>query len=120
MENIRSIRPFIGAQDYDLSRQFYIDLGFEEVELGPDMSLFKMASIAFYLQRAYVKDWVDNTMLFVEIADLNSFHKQLVERDLPVKYPAVRVSSIRTQDWGRVCFVHDPSGILWQFGSFDQ
>ncbi|MDQ3111085.1 MAG: glyoxalase, partial [Bacteroidota bacterium] len=23
---------------------------------------------------------------------------------------------IRNNDWGRECFVHDPSGILWHFG----
>ena len=119
-KNVRSIRPFIGAQDFDLSKRFYVDLGFEEVDLGSDLTLFKMASIAFYLQRAYVKDWVDNTMVFVELADIDVFHKRLVTLDLPSSYPNVRVSGIRVQDWGRVCFVHDPSGILWQFGSFER
>lgn len=119
-ENIRSIRPFVGAKDYELSKRFYKDLGFEEVDLGSELTLYKMPAIAFYLQRAYVKDWVDNTMVFVEMGDLDAFHTELVARDLPGKYPMVRVSGIRTQDWGRVCFVHDPSGVLWQFGSFDR
>ncbi|PZO24508.1 MAG: glyoxalase, partial [Flavobacteriaceae bacterium] len=25
---------------------------------------------------------------------------------------------IRNHDWGRECFLHDPSGILWHFGEF--
>lgn len=64
-----SIRPFIGAKDYDLSRSFYRDLGFEEVVLSNDMSLFKIDQLGFYLQHAYVKDWIDNSMIFLEVDD---------------------------------------------------
>ena len=59
-----SIRPFIGAKNYELSRSFYSDLGFQESILSPDMSLFKTDQIGFYLQNAYVRDWIDNTMIF--------------------------------------------------------
>ncbi len=45
--NAKSIRPFIGAKDYDVSRSFYRDLGFEETVLGPDMSVFKPGSCLF-------------------------------------------------------------------------
>ncbi len=115
---IRSIRPFIGAAHFDSSCSFYRDLGFEEVSLEPNLHLFKMGPIAFYLQRAYVKDWVDNTMQFVEVADLDLFYQQLTDKDLVNKYPGVRISSIHQYSWGREVFVHDPSGILWHFGSF--
>jgi hypothetical protein len=30
---VKSIRPFIGAQDFEISRNFYRDLGFEEIVL---------------------------------------------------------------------------------------
>lgn len=39
-----SIRPFIGAIDFDTSREFYKDLGFQEVILNPMMSLLKQAT----------------------------------------------------------------------------
>jgi catechol 2,3-dioxygenase-like lactoylglutathione lyase family enzyme len=115
-----SIRPFIGAKDYDVSRSFYRDLGFEEVVLFPDMSVFKKDTIAFYLQRAYVKDWIDNTMMFLEVEDIDLFWKELESLQLPDKYPGVRLTPIRNEDWGRECFLHDPSGILWHFGVFSK
>ena len=115
-----SIRPFIGAKDFDVSRNFYRDLGFEEVVLFPDMSVFKKNEIAFYLQRAYVKDWIDNTMIFSEVEDLDLFWKELVSLNLTDKYEGVRLSPIRNEDWGRECFLHDPSGILWHFGKFSE
>lgn len=113
-----SIRPFVGAVDFELSRSFYRDLGFQEVVLSPDMSLFKTADLGFYLQDANVKDWIDNTMIFLEVEDVRVFWEKLVALDLPGKYKNVRLTPIRVDHWGSECFVHDPSGILWHFGEF--
>jgi catechol 2,3-dioxygenase-like lactoylglutathione lyase family enzyme len=118
LHNAKSIRPFIGAKDFELSRRFYTDLGFEEKVLDEDMSVFKFNSLAFYLQRAYVKDWVDNTMIFVEVDDVERYWKELLELGLSEKYEGVRLVPIRMYDWGKECFLHDPSGILWHFGEF--
>lgn len=114
----KSIRPFIGARDFEISRKFYRDLGFEEVTLGESMSVFKTGDMAFYLQNAYVKDWVDNTMIFMEVDDVDQFYKELSALDLPGKYENVRLTPIRHESWGSECFLHDPSGILWHFGVF--
>lgn len=113
-----SIRPFVGAADFGISRSFYRDLGFEEVALSPKMSLFKTGSFGFYLQDAFVRDWIDNTMLFLEVEDVELFWDKLVKLDLDSKYKNVRLTPIRTEQWGRECFVHDPSGVLWHFGEF--
>ncbi|SEI53906.1 hypothetical protein SAMN05216327_102326 [Dyadobacter sp. SG02] len=113
-----SIRPFIGSVDFTTSRNFYRDLGFQEVELSPEMSLFKTGNTGFYLQDAFVKDWIDNTMVFLEVEDVQSFWDKLIALNLPEKYKNVRLVPIRNDHWGRECFVHDPSGILWHFGQF--
>ena len=115
-----SIRPFIGANDYEVSRSFYRDLGFEESVLGSDMSYFKTQGLGFYLQHADVKDWIDNTMIFMEVGDVGEYWDELVALDLPSKYKNVRLTPIRKYDWGRECFLHDPSGILWHFGEFSK
>ena len=114
----KSIRPFIGAKDYDLSRNFYRDLGFEEKVLDNEMSLFKTGEFGFYLQNAYVQDWIDNTMIFLEVDGVDRFYKELTALDLPNKYKGVRLTEVKTLPWGKECFVHDPSGILWHFGEF--
>jgi len=114
----KSVRPFIGAQNYQESRNFYRDLGFEEVALSHNLTLFRIGNFGFYLQDAYVKDWVDNTMVFMEVEDVNQFWNNIQELDLPLRYHTVRIIPVRTEPWGAVCYVHDPSGILWHFGSF--
>lgn len=113
-----SIRPFIGAKDFEISRSFYLDLGFEETVLSPGFSVFKTGKMAFYLQNAYVKDWVDNTMIFMEVEDVGRFWDELLTLNLTAKYPTAKLTPIREMGWGRECFVHDPSGILWHFGEF--
>ena len=113
-----SIRPFIGAQDFDESRRFYQDLGFSETVLSPSLSVFRNASLSFYLQNAYVKDWVDNTMVFLEVVNVDEFWKELTARNLTAKYTTIRLEPVRLQDWGSVCYIHDPSGVLWHVGEF--
>ncbi|MGB5942827.1 MAG: glyoxalase [Leeuwenhoekiella sp.] len=115
---IKSIRPFIGAKDFDISRQFYDDFGFDELPLGENMSYFHQESFGVYLQRAYVKDWVDNSMLFLEVENVEDYLKYIQSKNLCEKYEGVRVSQIVYNDWGSEFFVHDPSGILWHIGSF--
>ena len=46
--NIKSIRPFIGAKNFELSRSFYRDLGYEEVVLESKFSVFKSGETAFF------------------------------------------------------------------------
>jgi len=116
----KSIRPFIGATNFTVSRSFYRDLGFEETVLDPHFSVFKSNGLAFYLQDAFVQVWIDNTMVFMEVDDVSRFWNELVALDLPSKYEGVRLTPIQTHDWGRECFVHDPSGILWHFGEFSK
>lgn len=113
-----SIRPFIGSKNFEQSRNFYRDLGFEENVLDQNMSVFKTGNVSFYLQDAYVKDWIDNTMLFLQVEDVNLYWNELVALDLPGKYPGVRLAPIRRFDWGSECFLHDPCGILWHIGEF--
>lgn len=113
-----SIRPFIGAKNFEISRSFYRDLGFEESILFHNMSYFKTEELGFYLQDAYEQVWVDNTMIFLEVEDVVLYRKDLLALNLTSKYAGVKLSSIRQFDWGKECYLHDPSGILWHIGEF--
>ncbi|KRD61638.1 glyoxalase [Flavobacterium sp. Root935] len=116
--NVKSIRPFIGSKNFEVSRSFYRDLGFEETVLDTKMSVFKSNEIAFYLQDAYVKDWIDNSMIFIEVDDVERYYNELQVLNLPERYDGVKLTPIRYLDWGSECFLHDPSGVLWHFGKF--
>ena len=114
-----SIRPFIGSKDFERSRNFYNYIGFRETVLDGGLSLFRWGELGFYLQNAYVKEWVDNTMVFIEVENVQDIWDKLIAMELNTKYPEVRLVPIRIESWGRECFLHDPSGILWHLGEFN-
>ena len=114
---IKSVRPFIGSADFSTSKKFYERLGFVEQWSSYSMSYFDYKGFGFYLQDAYVKDWVDNTMLFLEVEDLDETYKHLQSLNLKTDFPQVKLSEIIIDDWGDEFFLHDPSGILWHVGT---
>jgi hypothetical protein len=115
----KSIRAFIGSRDFELSRRFYSELGFSESVLSHNMSYFGVdGSLGFYLQDAYVEDWINNTMIFVEVDNVKRYWEELVALNLPRKFQGVKLIPIKEYDWGSECFLHDPSGVLWHFGEF--
>ncbi len=61
---------------------FYLDLGFLENILNAALSVFHMGGISFYLQDCYAKEWIDNTMVFVEVEDVEPFWMELLSKDL--------------------------------------
>ncbi len=114
-----SIRTFIGAKNFLESREFYQALGFQEMIIDPKMSLFKVnEQLSFYLQDYYVKDWVDNSMMLLEVDDLDKCSAELLEKRLGEKFSNVRFTDIKEYDWGREIFMHDPAGVLWHFCQF--
>ncbi|WP_426492122.1 glyoxalase [Hymenobacter sp. 102] len=115
---IRSLRPFIGAKEFATSRSFYQAFGFTETVLSPAMSLFTLEGVSFYLQDYYAAEWVDNTMLFLEVEDVEQYWQQLTTLDLPGRFSGVKLLPIRHEAWGKECFVHDPAGVLWHIGEF--
>lgn len=119
MENkIISIRPFLGSVDFNQSSAFYRELGFEENVLWEGFSVFHKQGFSFYLQNAFVKEWLENTQLFIEVTRVDDYWNEIIGLNLPKKFPGVRVSAIAEQTWGTEFFVHDPAGILLHFGSF--
>lgn len=115
---INALHTFIGAKNFDVSRRFYRELGFKEVLISEKMSFFEVGKFGFYLQDHYVKEWADNSMLFMEIDDLEKLLGIFKKLSLSEKYEGVRLSEIKENDWGNEFFLHDPSGILWHFGKF--
>jgi len=57
-------------------------------------------------------------MIFLEVDDVHRYWNELLALNLTAKYQHVKLTPIRELDWGKECFLHDPSGILWHFGEF--
>lgn len=113
-----SILPFFGAKNFSESRKFYKELNFQETVISNNMSRFQQGATGFYLQDYYVKDWINNSMLFLEVSNVEKWLDQIHALGLVSKYDGVKLSRIHQNDWGMEFFLHDPSGILWHIGKF--
>jgi hypothetical protein len=113
-----SLRPFIGAKNFDLSRAFYSDLGFEETVLEAKLSLFRNGTSTFYLQNYYVADWINNTMLLLEVANVSQQYQALNDSNLFANYSDARLLPIKVESLGQAFFIIDPSGVLWHVAEF--
>lgn len=121
MNKALSIRSFMGAKNFNESRKFYADLGFGEFKISESMSYFSISdALGFYLQDYYVADWVNNSMIFLEVENADDYWKALQALHLDKKYPGVKLSAVKQEAWGKECFLHDPSGILWHIGAFNK
>lgn len=116
LANTSNLRPFVPAKDFAVSRAFYQDLGATEVWASTDMVLLQLGASQFYLQDAYVREWAENTMLFLMVDDLETLWKELQALDLVNRYPGIRWKQPTDYDWGlREIHLIDPAGVLWHF-----
>ena len=119
LPGIQSLRPFIGAKNMEQSLQFYTALGWEPRLVAPNMHYVYMHDhFGFYLQDYYQEDWVNNTQIFLEINDVETYHDHLQSLNLSAQFETVQLKPIQHLAWGKEFFLTDPSTVLWHFGSF--
>ncbi|MEM9726780.1 MAG: glyoxalase [Pseudomonadota bacterium] len=112
------LRPFIGSKDFGASKAFYAALGCQVESLGDALALVTLGERQFLLQDYYQKDWCENSMLLVPVPDADAWRAHL---DAAFPDPAAlgaRVMGPQDQDYGRVTYLSDPAGVLWQFTEF--
>jgi hypothetical protein len=116
--NLNSIRTFVGAKNYDVSRAFYRDLGFEEIIISATLSLFQVGPLSFYLQDYFNQVWLENCMLFLEVKDVQKEFDAVNALELNKKYPEVKVLPMKKEIWGEVFYIIDPAGVLLHVAQF--
>ena len=117
MSNVPSgtelVRPFIPAKDFDLSKSFYLALGFE-ILLDSEVAIFSAGSGGFILQRYYQKEWAENFMMQMMVDDLDAWWEHIAALDLPGRFGVPQPKAPAMQPWGlRIAYIVDPSGVLW-------
>lgn len=107
------IRPFIPAKDFEKSLDFYASLGFTLAYSDANLALLETANQRFYLQRYYVKEWADNSMLHLTVADAGQCYQQISDMLADGRFPNARVAPPKQEPYGAlVTYVWDPCGVL--------
>jgi predicted enzyme related to lactoylglutathione lyase len=104
---VDDIRVFMPSQDFDASKTFYSDLGFNCEPVNDELALFSNGECTFFLQRFYNKELAENLMLQICVLDIQSAYEKATAARHKTK-----ISEIHSEHWGEVFYVWGPSGEL--------
>lgn len=110
------LKAFVPARDFGLSKRFYTDLGFSQRSEGGGVAYFACGHCAFLLQDYYVKEFAENCVMHLLVADVQAWHRHVGDSGLAERY-GVKVTGVTEQPWGITEFVIiDPAGVCWHIG----
>lgn len=115
--SVEDLRTFLPARDFAASRDFYRALGFEEVWSSEKLVLFKVGGFSFFLQDYFVKEWAQNMMIDLRVADVDAYWSQLQSLNLSQRFQTVKLHAPEDDPAARIRrgnFI-DPAGVLWHF-----
>jgi hypothetical protein len=111
---VSAMRPMVPAKDFEISKRFYIELGFQPRPLTDRLVEMQLGVFSFILQPYYVREWADNFVVHVTVSDVGLWWDHIMRLDLPARY-GVKTQAPESQGWAVVAGVTDPSGVLWRF-----
>jgi len=116
---VSAMRPMVPAKDFEISKRFYVELGFRSRQLTDRLVEMKLGVFSFILQAYYVREWADNFAVHVTVSDVGLWWDHIVSLDLPARY-GVKILAPESQGWAMVVGVTDPSGVLWRFSELTE
>jgi uncharacterized glyoxalase superfamily protein PhnB len=106
----------VPARDFQVSKRFYADLGFEIMPLGDKLVHVGFGTFAFLLQDHFVREWAENVMMHMMVNNLDQWWASIADLRLDSRYDVRAPRPPKLEPWGlRVAYVFDPSGVLWHF-----
>ena len=118
MTNLRvtEIKAFVPSKDFEVSKQFYKDLGFTMASEGGGIAYFHFGYVSFLLQDFCAESLAENFMMHILVEDVDSWWNHVQASGVLSKY-GVKVTSLEAQPWRMRDFcLYDPSGVLWRIG----
>ncbi len=113
------LKVHLPARDFELSKQFYQDIGFTLCWSDGGLALLhygphgKHALPAFLLQDFYVKEFAEHLQMHLLVKDVDAWWAQFQADRIAEKY-AVRAEPPEDREWKMRDFTFfDPSGVHW-------
>jgi hypothetical protein len=116
MSNMTTVeaKAFVPAKDFNLSKQFYQDLGFQIAWSSDDLAYVRHGNASFLLQNC--QQAPDNFMMHLLVEDVEAWWEHIQATGMAAKY-GVKVEPPADRPWGiRDFVIIDPSFVLWRIG----
>jgi hypothetical protein len=69
-QTVTAMRPMVPAKDFEISKRFYVELGFHPRPLTDQLVEMQLGVFSFILQGYYVREWADNFVVHVTVSDV--------------------------------------------------
>ena len=115
------VKAYVPARDFDLSKRFYQDFGFDLVWTTADLAHFRHrraggGSCGFLLQNCSSMERADYFMMHLLVHDVEAWWRHVRSQEMVEKY-GVRAEPPEDRSWGiRDFIIIDPTGVLWRVG----
>jgi hypothetical protein len=110
-----SIQAFVpSGENFEESRQFFQQLGFNVSWDAGDYVGFEKDGCRFILQKYINKEFAENFMLTVAVSNADEFRKDVLDKQLPQKF-GIRIGEVSDQPYGREVNIIDLAGVCWHF-----
>jgi catechol 2,3-dioxygenase-like lactoylglutathione lyase family enzyme len=113
---ITEIKAFVPSKNFEISKQFYKDLGFTLASDEDGIAYFHRGHVSFLLQDCCAESFAENFMMHILVEDVIAWWDQVHTSGVISKY-GVKVTDMEEQPWRMRDFcLYDPSGVLWRIG----
>ena len=110
------VKAFVPAKDFELSKRFYQDLGFDLAWSDDHLAYFRRGASSFLLQNFYDEVHAGNFMMHLLVEDVDAWSRYVLAQGIATKY-GVKIEPPEDRAWGLRDFVLvDPTGVLWRIG----
>ncbi|PJZ75877.1 VOC family protein [Leptospira neocaledonica] len=110
------IKTFLPAKNFEISKQFYEEIGFTKRSDSDGVAYFCVDNSSFLLQDFYNQELAENLMMHLLVEDVRAWYKNLKSKNIEEKFQ-VKLTEPEERPWRMIDFVLiDPSGVLWRIG----
>jgi len=113
---VESLKIFVPAKDFAVSKRFYQALGFRLDWEEGDVAQFTIGGTHFLLQNHYDPGWAGHFAMHVRVPDADAWAEHARGALPAAGFGDTRIEGPREESWGfRIAYVWDPSGVLLHF-----
>ena len=110
-----SLQPFVpSGNDFDRSKELFLQLGFSIRWDAGDYVSFDRDGCSFILQKFDNKEFAENFMITVGVTNVDEFRKEVIDKKLPEKF-GIKIGEASMQPYGREVNIIDIAGVCWHF-----
>jgi formyltetrahydrofolate synthetase len=105
--DVIDIKAFVPSEDYEISKSFYSEIGFNSEYVTDALTLFENGDCLFFLQRFYNEELSNNFMLQICVTDIYEAHEICSNSKNKTK-----ITPVQQESWGKVFYLWGPVGEL--------